>query len=126
MYPEHQEKIYQEIIATMPDKNADFLQEDLNKLEFTELCIKETLRLFPTGSIVGRVSHKPIKLSNNVEVPPEVPLIFGLRQLHIRDKYFGPTANVFDPYRFQDEKIKDLPSAAYIPFSYGVRDCIGL
>ncbi|XP_031639856.1 cytochrome P450 4g15-like, partial [Contarinia nasturtii] len=126
MHPEHQEKVYHEITTIIPDKNADFSHEDLNKLEFTDLCIKETLRLFPTGSIIGRISSKSIKLSNKVEVPPNVPLMFGLRQLHTQNKYFGATANVFDPYRFLDEKIKNLPSAAYIPFSYGPRDCVGI
>lgn len=123
MYPEHQEKVFQEIFDAMPDKCTDLTQEDLQKLEFTNLCIEETLRLFPTAPLIGRTAVCSIKLSNGVIVPANVPFLFGLRQIHIREKYFGPTANIFDPYRFLDERFKNLPGGAYIPFSYGPRNC---
>lgn len=125
LHPEYQEKVYNEIIQIMPNKDTDLTLDDLNKLEFTELCIRETLRLSPTASIIARVATKPIKLSNNVEIPPNIPIIFGLRQIHIQEKYFGSTAKIFDPYRFTEENAKTIPSAAYIPFSYGPRNCIG-
>lgn len=125
MHPEHQEKVYQEVCSVMPDKNADLTQDDLKKLEFLDLCFRETLRLFPTIPLIGRVASKPIKLSNNIVIPPNVMFIFGLRQIQTQEKYFGPTANLFDPYRFSDENVKNLPAAAYIPFSYGSRNCNG-
>lgn len=125
MHPEIQEKVFQEILSVLPDKDANLSQIDLDKLKFLELCIKETLRLFPTVPLISRLASKPIKLSNNVEIPPGVPLIFALRQTQIQEKYYGSTANTFDPYRFLDENIKNVPAAAYIPFSYGPRNCIG-
>lgn len=109
----------------MPEKNAELTQSDLDKLEFTDLCIRETLRLFPTAPIIGRVASKNIRLSNNVEVPPGVPIIFGLRQIHLREEYYGSNAGIFNPYRYLDENVKNLPGGAYIPFSYGARNCIG-
>lgn len=125
LHPEHQEKVYREIMQVMPDKNTDLTQADLDKLEFTDLCIRETLRLFPTAPLIAREATQPVKLSNGVVVPPNTPIIFGIRQIHIQEKYFGPTAKVFDPYRFTEENFKTIPSSAYIPFSYGPRNCIG-
>lgn len=125
LHPEHQEKVYREIMNVMPDKNADLTQADLDKLEFTDLCIRETLRLFPTAPLIAREATVPIKLSNGVVVPPNTPIIFGLRQIHIQERYFGPTAKMFDPYRFTEENVKSIPNSAYIPFSYGPRNCIG-
>lgn len=125
LHPEYQEKVFQEILTVMPNKDTELTQTDLDKLEFTDLCIKETLRLFPTAPIIARTSTKPIKLNNNVEVPSNVPIVFGIRQIHIREEYYGSTARIFNPYRFVSEEIKNLPNAAYIPFSYGVRNCIG-
>lgn len=122
LYPEYQEKVFQEILTVMPDKNANLTQNDLDKLEFTELCIRETLRLFPTAPIMARIATKPIKLINNVEIPPDVPIVFGIRQIHTRNEYYGPTANIFNPYRFLDDDVKNLPGGAYIPFSYGARN----
>lgn len=125
MHPEYQESAFREIYAVMPDKNADLSQDDLDKLAFTDLCIRETLRLFPTAPYIARVASKPIKLKNNIEIPPDVPIVFGLRQIHIQEKYFGPTAHIFNPHRFLDENLKNIPAAAYVPFSYGQRNCIG-
>ncbi|XP_031637232.1 probable cytochrome P450 313a4 [Contarinia nasturtii] len=125
MHPEYQEKVFQEILMVMPYKDAELTQTDLDKLEFTELCIRETLRLFPTVPIIGRVTSKPVKLNNNIEVPVGVPIMLGLRQIHIREEYYGSTAKVYNPYRFMDENVKNLPGGAYIPFSYGPRNCFG-
>lgn len=126
MHPQHQEKVFQEILSVMPEKNADLMQSDLDRLEFTDLCIRETLRLFPTVPLIGRVSDKQVELSNNIIIPPNVTFILCLRQLHIQEKYFGPTAKLFNPNRFLDESIKNLPATAYIPFSYGSRNCVGI
>lgn len=125
LYPEHQEKVYEEILAVMPDRNNDLTQADLEKLKFTDLCIRETLRFFPSVPLISRYSTVPFRLANNVIVPENVPIIIGLRQIHLQKKYYGPTASIFDPYRFLDDRMKNLPAAAYIPFSYGPRNCIG-
>lgn len=62
MHPEYQEKVFQEILTVMPEKDTDLTQADLDKLEFTDLCIKETLRLYPSAPLIGRQSFKPIPL----------------------------------------------------------------
>lgn len=108
-------------------KNTDRTQNDLLKLEFTDLCAREILRLFPTASLISRISSTPIKLRNNIVIPPNISFIFGLRQMHIQEKYFGSTllnvkstANLFDPYRFLDNNgMKTFPIAAYIPRNCG-------
>lgn len=125
LHPQYQEKVFQEILNVMPSKDIDLTQCDLDKLEFTELCIRETLRLFPTAPVIARVATKSIQLTNCI-VPPNIPMIFGLRQIHLQQKYYGSTANIFDPERFLNESVKNLPTAAYIPFSFGPRNCIGM
>lgn len=122
LYPEYQEKVYQEILSVIPDKDAEFTQSDLDKLEFTELCIRETLRLFPAVPLIARTTSKSITLSNGVEIPPNVPIVCGIRHIQIQEKYYGPTAKIFNPYRFNDDHIKNLHACTYIPFSYGSRN----
>lgn len=125
LHPEYQEKVFQEILTVMPNKKAELTQTDLDKLEFTELCIRESFRLFPTVPLIGRVASKPIRLSNNIEIPVGVPIMLGLRQIHIREEYYGSTAKIYNPYRFMNENVNNLPGGAYVPFSYGARNCIG-
>lgn len=126
LYPECQEKVYQEIVTVMPDTKMDLTQSDLNELVFTDLCIRETLRLFPNIPFIARISSKPMTLTNGIVVPPDIPFVVGLRQISRREEYFGPTAHQFDPNRFSDESVKELPATANIPFSFGARNCIGI
>lgn len=124
MHPEHQEAVFQEIYRVMPTKDMDLTQGDLDQLPFTDMCIREALRLFPTGSVIARVARKPIRL-NNCLIPANVPLVIGIRQIQMQPIYYGANANVFEPYRFKEENLKNLPNAAFIPFSYGPRNCVG-
>lgn len=125
MYPEYQETAFQEVYKVMPDKNADLTQTDLEKLTFIDLCVRETLRIFPTAPLIGRFTEKPVALNNNVVIPVGIPIFFGLRQIHLQEKYYGKTAHTFNPYRFLDEDVKKLPPSAFCAFSYGPRNCIG-
>lgn len=125
LHPEYQKQVYNEVLAVMPNSNMDLAQADLDRLEFTDLCIREALRLFPSIPLIARFPTKPIKLTNGVEVPADVPIVIGLRQIQIQEEYYGPTATQYNPNRLRNENGENLPSATNIPFSYGPRNCIG-
>lgn len=65
MYPEYQERVYEEVKSIFPDNNIDnFVNyDDLNQLEFTERVIKETMRLFPAVPVMARNATAPFDLS---------------------------------------------------------------
>lgn len=101
----------------------------VNKLEYTNAVMKESLRLFPAASGL-RTPDSSLVLRNpkTGEVLPTVPGMllwiphFGLH----RDKtIWGPTATGFDPSRFLPENASSLPEAGYRPFERGNRNCIG-
>lgn len=54
MNQEVQEKLYQEINGIYPKKIFEIDYNDLQYMEYSELVIKETLRLFPAGPFIGR------------------------------------------------------------------------
>lgn len=125
LHPEYQNKVYNEVFAVMPNADMDLTRADLDKLVFTDLCIREALRIFPSIPLIARLNMKPIKLTNGVEIPANVPIVIGLRQTQIQEEYYGPTATQYNPNRFLDENVKNLPSTTNIPFSFGSRNCIG-
>lgn len=54
-YPEIQAKVHQELDAVFGDDDErDITFEDLKELVYLEYCIKESLRLFPPVSMLGR------------------------------------------------------------------------
>lgn len=54
IYPEMQDKCYEEIRSVLPNKEDELSYDDLSKLDYVERCLKETMRLFPTVPVVAR------------------------------------------------------------------------
>ena len=63
IYPEMQDKCYEEIRSVLPNKDDELSYDDLSKLDYVERCLKETMRLFPTVPVVARKVDMDFKLS---------------------------------------------------------------
>ncbi|XP_053691288.1 cytochrome P450 4c21-like [Sabethes cyaneus] len=110
IYPHLQEKVYQEISGVFPaNKNLHFTPENLSQLQYTEMFIKETLRHFPLGPMFLRAPLSDIEL-DEVQVPADI---------------WGPEAEEFNPDNFFPERIENRHPFAFLPFSGGIRNCIG-
>lgn len=57
-------------------------------------------------------------------IPAGAKACLSIYDLH-RDHRFWPEPNKFDPDRFLTENIKQRHPFAYLPFSAGLRNCIG-
>ncbi|CEF64982.1 Cytochrome P450 4V2 [Strongyloides ratti] len=122
-YQDIQEKVYQEIYDVFGEEERDVLPEDLPKLKYTKMVIEETLRMYPTVPYFNRT------LKNEVEVcgytlPKGTMFVFPLQQTSFNPKIF-PDPFKFDPNRFLPENISKINPYAFIPFSSGLRNCVG-
>lgn len=124
IHPVYQERCYKELQQILPNRNSDITAEQLNQLVYTEQCIKETLRLYPTVSLIGRTSDKAIQLKN-ITVPAGQSILVAIRQTMRMKEHWGEDADQFNPDHCSAEKLASLPTMAYIPFSEGARSCIG-
>lgn len=124
IHQDEQQKVFEELVSLMPSRDCELTSADLSKLPNLEFCIRESLRLFPTVPLIGRKPHAPIVL-NNVEIPAELPIFIGLRQLHRRKDYWGEDAFKFKPSRFHSKNMEAMVPGSYIPFSLGPRSCVG-
>ncbi|KAF9416790.1 hypothetical protein HW555_005920 [Spodoptera exigua] len=59
-----------------------------------------------------------------VTVPAGAGAVIGAFAIH-QSAAWGPKPDVFDPDRFLPERSKNRHPAAFLPFSYGSRNCIG-
>lgn len=122
VYPETQDRILQEIEEICGD-SAEFTYEDVNKMDYLNRFIKETLRVYPPVQYISR------ELSEDVLWDNELFLKGTACQFHLYDILRDPDCftdpEKFDPDRFLPENSKGRNSFAYIPFSGGVRACIG-
>lgn len=125
IHEEYQERLFEELVALMPNKDMDLSQEILSKLPFMDACLRESMRLFPTVPLIGRAPTATIKL-NNFEIPAGVPVVVGIRQIQRRTEYWGEDAHLYRPERFLKENLGHKESSGiYLPFSMGQRNCIG-
>nr|CAD7414734.1 unnamed protein product [Timema cristinae] len=95
----------------------------LRKLCYTEQCIKEALRLYPSVPIVARTLSEDVSMGK-VTLPKGCQMIITPYATH-RIPHIYPNPEKFDPDRFLPENMRGRHPYAYIPFSAGPRICIG-
>lgn len=99
------------------------INEDLDKMENLEMCIKESLRLYPTVPIFARTLGMDVKLEEHI-IPAGSNVVIMPYCTHRLSHHF-PDPHVFKPERFSRENSENRHRCAYMPFSFGSRDCIG-
>jgi cytochrome P450 len=99
--------------------------EDLPRLRYTEMVIKETMRLYPAVWGIGRRALQDCELGG-YRVPAGSN-IFLLQWRTQRDPRFFPDPERFDPERWREDPVRSgkIPRFAYFPFGGGPRTCVG-
>ncbi|XP_012281037.1 cytochrome P450 4C1 [Orussus abietinus] len=126
-FPEVQEKVYQELLDIYgPDdiETALVRNEDLQRMEYLERVIKETLRLFPVGPILVRRVTQDFDIGGHI-LPEGSSVVLGVIKLHRNEDYW-PDPFKFDPDRFLPEEVAKRHPYCWVPFSAGPRNCLGL
>lgn len=124
MYPEIQNKVVNEMNQVFYSPEVEVNLETLKQLEYTEMVIKEILRLFPAVPLGARQTANEIVL-DGIRIPKDQIIVYSLYTLHRRKDIWGPDPDQFDPERFLSEAIQARHPFAYLPFSGGLRNCIG-
>lgn len=119
--PDHQQRCRKEIQSLLGD-GASITWDDLDKMPYTTMCIKETLRLYPPVPFVSRMLSTPVTFPDGRSLPKGITVQLTFYGLH-HNPTVWPNPEVFDPYRFAPESSRH--SHAFLPFSGGARNCIG-
>lgn len=137
IHPRAQEKLREELqtlktdttsqSSSSPQSDADLIQR-LDKLEYLDAVLRESLRLHPPVLFVTRQAAQddeiigfPISQGAIVNIP--------IVALHRDPEQWGPDADRFYPERFLLSKDKSNASQrhpmSWLPFLYGTRACTG-
>lgn len=124
-YPEAEKKLHAELDAVLRGHLPTLA--DLPNLPYTEMVIKETLRLYPVGWLILRQAKADLQVGP-YRVPKGNQIWISPYTMHRHPRYFD-MPEIFQPERFASESglgfESRLPKFAYMPFGGGPRICIG-
>ncbi|CAD7685433.1 unnamed protein product [Nyctereutes procyonoides] len=124
-HPEYQERCRQEVQELLRDREPQEIEwDDLAKLPFLTMCIKESLRLHPPVTVISRCCTQDTVLPDGRVIPKGVTCLISIFGTHHNPSVW-PDPEVYNPLRFDPENIKERSPLAFIPFSAGPRNCIG-
>ncbi|KAI9438703.1 cytochrome P450 [Lactarius indigo] len=128
LYPDEQERLYQQIKGIMADLDGMPTYEDMNRFTLSLAALYETLRMFPPVTTIPKYAAEDTSLTvNNADggkttfpVPSGTDVQFHVPALHYNPRYWK------DPHTFRPERfLEEWPRDAFLPFSAGARACLG-
>ncbi|NP_001072667.1 cytochrome P450 family 4 subfamily V member 2, gene 2 [Xenopus tropicalis] len=122
-HPEAQRQVHKELDEVFGKSDRPVTMDDLKKLRYLEAVIKESLRIYPSVPLFGRTVTEDCSI-RGFHVPKGVNVVIIPYALH-RDPEYFPEPEEFRPERFFPENASGRNPYAYIPFSAGLRNCIG-
>ncbi|WP_239015531.1 cytochrome P450 [Archangium violaceum] len=93
----------------------------VNRLEYVDATLKETMRLLPVAPVVGRVLQRPMKIGR-WELPAGVVVLPSIYLTQHRSDLW-PEPGRFNPERFVGRRVSPYE---YFPFGGGARRCLGM
>ncbi|XP_076780062.1 cytochrome P450 3A9-like [Arvicanthis niloticus] len=109
-HPHFQKKLQNEIDAALPDK-AHATYDALVQMEYMDMVVNETLRLYPVGGRLERVCKKNVEI-NGVFIPKGTVVMIPTFALH-KDPKCWPEPEEFCPERYKDVGKRNYPDPNY-------------
>lgn len=119
--PDAEARLHEELDAVLGGRTPTLA--DLKQLPYTEMVVKESMRLYPPAYSFGRMAIENVNIQG-YDVPANTDInIFGIIAQRSPKWWDEPMA--FRPERFSPENEVKIPRYAYLPFGGGPRVCIG-
>jgi len=115
-------KVREEIRDTIGMDNKRPTLQELSNMDYLNMFIKESLRMYPPGYIFSRVTAEDTSLGN-WRVPKGTEVFISPLLTHHSVVWDKP--EVFDPERWAGDAVP-APAGTYFPFGLGKRQCIGM
>jgi cytochrome P450 len=97
--------------------------EDIPKLQYTEMVLRESMRVYPPVWTMGRFVENEYSLGEYT-IPAGSSMLMSQYVMHHDSRYYD-NPEQFDPDRWTEEFKTQLPRFSYFPFGGGIRGCIG-
>jgi cytochrome P450 len=120
-YPNVERKLHDEIELVL--ENRIPAADDIPKLRYTEMVLRESMRLYPPVWTMGRHVENDYSVGEYT-IPAGSSILMSQYVMHHDPKYYEKLEE-FNPDRWTDDFKTHLPRFSYFPFGGGMRGCIG-
>uniref|UniRef100_A0A8C9T2L3 unspecific monooxygenase n=1 Tax=Scleropages formosus TaxID=113540 RepID=A0A8C9T2L3_SCLFO len=121
--PDTMRKLQEEIDRVFPD-NAPVLYEALMQMEYLDMAINESMRLWSPAPRIERACKQTVEI-HGVTIPSDTLVVVPTYVLH-RDPKIWESPETFKPERFSKENRESIDPYTFLPFGTGPRNCIGM
>ncbi|MCC6616877.1 MAG: cytochrome P450 [Anaerolineae bacterium] len=121
LHPDVMAKLADEVGRVLGGRAATL--EDMERLPYTGMIVKEGLRLYPPVWLITREAITGVSIGG-YELKPGHVVVICPYVMHRHPAYFAEPEQ-FQPERFADGSEKRWPHFAYFPFGGGPRVCLG-
>jgi cytochrome P450 len=121
--PEIEAKLVEELREVIGQREPTI--EDVPRLRYTEMILKESMRLYPAVWGIGRRAIADCEIGGyRVAAGTNIFIFQFLTQ---RDSRFFSDPDTFDPERWREDPVRlgKIPRFSYFPFGGGPRVCVG-
>ncbi|NXX47805.1 CP3AL protein, partial [Tricholaema leucomelas] len=122
-HPDVQQKLLEEIDTVLPNK-APLTYETVMQMEYLDMAMNETLRLYPIGGRLERTCKKDVEI-HGVTIPKGTVVMIPPYILH-RNAEYWPNPDEFRPERFSKDNKESIDPYTFLPFGSGPRNCLGM
>lgn len=119
--PECERLFHEEIDRELKGRLPTY--EDISRLQYLEMVLAESMRLYPPAWAMGRYARDDFRLGEFF-LPAKTTVLIS-QFVTQRDARFFPDPLRFDPQRFTPESKARRTKFTYFPFGAGPRQCIG-
>lgn len=123
MHPKALARAQAEVDAVVVSDSRPPTLEEINRLEFLDMVIKEALRLYPPIHVGNRRAAVDVTVQG-YHVPAGTRVMHSIYLSH-RDRNHWQDPEEFCPERFDRHHEDKRPPLSYLPFGGGPRNCIG-
>ncbi|XP_072155302.1 cytochrome P450 4V2 [Bemisia tabaci] len=123
MRPDIQKKVFEEIQETCSLDKQEICLDEVSKLDYLDMVVKETLRHFAVP-FVGRQLVEDLKVDETTTIPAGVQVMPVIFSLHHNPEYWQKPKE-FYPEHFSPVNERKRVKGAFVPFLSGPRHCPG-
>ncbi|XP_042865932.1 probable cytochrome P450 301a1, mitochondrial [Penaeus japonicus] len=123
-HPEEQRKIQEELDAVLGDARQPLSPQHIARLSYTKACVKEVLRVSSSSPLTSRRLTEDTVIRGYL-VPKGFNVVLLLQPACKKEGHFARATELLPERWLRGRPLGPMNPYASIPFSLGVRNCIG-